>query len=112
MRVDIEAALTKALGEVEDQEDAHAAAMAAKEEVAMVGADEADFSWEVSGGGPTANIEKQNSASADIETPGADDEHEQDHEGEAEEEEEGGSTVDYMLAFVKRDYEHFSEWRL
>ncbi len=38
-----EGALTKALGEFEDTEDAHAAAVAAREEVALVGADEADF---------------------------------------------------------------------
>lgn len=113
MGAEVEAALTRAMGEVEDHEDAHAAAVAAKEEVAMVGADEADFSWEGTGSGPGANVEKTRTGGRDAEVAGDDQEQEQEQEGEGEEgEEEGGTTVDYMLAFVKRDWEHFSDWRL
>ena len=31
-------------------------------------------------------------------------------EGEEEEEEEGGTTVEYMLAFIRYDPDHFSSW--
>ncbi|KAI0087130.1 SNF2 family N-terminal domain-containing protein [Irpex rosettiformis] len=112
-----EGALTKALGEVEDTEDAHAAAVAAKEEIKVEGADAADFAWEGSGlrieqrgvsgpgeegstgvGVPKAEEEVQPDANPDVEDAG--------------EEEEGGTTEDYMLAFVQADMEFFGEWRL
>lgn len=112
-----ETALTKALGEVEDTEDAHAAAVAAREEIVMEGADEADFGADggdvESGEVATPNIDPK----VDSMTPIVDDveyiEPEDGGDVDAEEEgEEGGTTVDYMLAFIRRDEEFFREWRL
>jgi len=31
---------------------------------------------------------------------------------EEEQDEQGGSVVDYMLAFIEADYDYFREWRL
>lgn len=110
-----ETALTKALGEVEDTEDAHAAAVAAREEGVMVGADEADFGGEVDSGeaatSATPNIDRM----ADTLTPagtGAEDLEPEDEVDGDPEEDEGGTTVDYMLSFVRWDEEFFEEWRL
>lgn len=110
--------MTKALGEFEDSEDAHAAAVAASEEVALVGADEADFSWE--GGAESAgnNVTNQTITSTDQPTAQIGDvalhndaeQHAADEEDE--EEEEGGTTVDYMLSVVRSDMDFFSDWRL
>ncbi|CCM02977.1 uncharacterized protein FIBRA_05092 [Fibroporia radiculosa] len=110
-----ESALTKALGEYEDAEDAHAAAVAASEEVAMVGADEADFSLEGSGG-RTHNIESKSAAQLP-QSPGADvapDEIDEPQalDDEDDEAEEGGTTVDYMLAVVRSDMDFFADWRI
>ena len=116
-----ENALTSALGEVEDTEDAHAAAVAAKEENEVEGADAADFAWELTGprdqqhnndatvigecekpeddGGPVAGVNAEEGGDGD-------------GEEEEEEEDEGGTTEDYMLAFIQADMEFFNEWRL
>ncbi|KAF8624496.1 hypothetical protein AX17_007124 [Amanita inopinata Kibby_2008] len=99
-----ESALTKALEEFEDLEDAHAAAVAAREEIVMGDADEADFADD--GGNVGAET---------IEAPSAS-EHTQERQDEAieeaEEEQEGGTTIDYMIAFVKNDYDFFRDWRI
>lgn len=96
-------ALTRALGEYEDVEDAHAAAVAAREEFSLVGMDEADFEDEAaaaaSAGGTPGGV-----------TPlevGAGDGNGAEVEAEAEEEEEGGTVVEYMLRFIEADYEYF-----
>lgn len=112
-----ESALTRALGELEDVEDAHAAAIAAREAVAIEGADVDDFEWD--GGIQSAPaIEARPSIDTDIdgENPdiGAVEEDGQEvilEEGE-EGEEEGGTTVEYMLSFIRSDMEFFSEWRI
>ena len=106
-------ALEKALGEFEDSEDRMAREVAAREEVEITGADEADFDGDT-GGRKTVRIE------TDEQEPDADEDPAQDtqdpdpeaaEDGE-EEEEEGGTTVDYMLSFVQSDMEYFSEWRI
>ena len=99
-----ENALTKALGDFEDAEDRHAAAVATREEISLVGADEDDF-----GEGETA--ENEHVTPADVideelaapDTGGVDDE---------DQEEACGTVVDYMLAFVEDDYDFFRDWRL
>lgn len=96
-------ALSKALEEFEDTEDAHAAAVAAREEVVMEGADEADFDGDIGDiHGPVIDqeISKPTTAAGD-EAPEPD-----------SDPEEGGSIVDYMILFVERDYEYFREWRI
>ncbi|KAK0226604.1 SNF2 family N-terminal domain-containing protein, partial [Armillaria fumosa] len=100
-----EKALTNALEEFDDQEDAHAAAVATREEVAIVGADEADFGE----GETTRDIDNRESSQVDVEQQPEEGQQGQDEE---EDEEEGGTIADYMLAFVKQDYDHFREWRL
>jgi helicase SWR1 len=91
-----ESALNNALGEVEDVEDARAAALATKEALAMEGADEADF-----GAGT------QVARSAPLEDMFA-----EAPEEAGEEEEEGGTCVDYMVSFVRRCEESFRDWRV
>jgi len=112
-----ELALTKALGEFEDSEDARAAAIAASEEVAMEGADEADFTWE---GGETsatntplvdAEVSEARSQVAEA-TPMGDEEETQDLAEDEDEAEEGGTIVEYMLSVVRSDREFFSDWRV
>jgi helicase SWR1 len=105
-----ESALTKALGDFEDAEDRHAAAVATREEISLVGADEDDFGGEgetlenghaTTLGGDVTTILDDDLAAA--EAGGADDE---------DQEEAGGTVVDYMLAFVEDDYDYFRDWRL
>lgn len=105
--------LTRALGEVEDEADAAAAAAAAREEVDLIGEDERDF-------GAEGGADKETKHVAFKDTPAGDDiAVEEDggvrvvEEQEAgEDDEEGGTTVDYMLNFVRSDMEHFADWRL
>lgn len=121
-------ALTKAMGEFEDREDAYAAVVATNEAVEVEGADEADFSWEggagagaggapgglVTGGSSTPNEPSELQPEGDIgsgtvvsqDAKGGDEPDE-----EEEEEEEGGTTFEYMLSFIKYDMDFFSEWR-
>ncbi|KAK0212219.1 SNF2 family N-terminal domain-containing protein [Desarmillaria ectypa] len=99
-----EKALTNALEEFDDQEDAHAAAVATREEVAIVGADEADFDE-----GETArDVDNRESSQVDVEQQPEEGQDEEDEEDE----EEGGTIADYMLAFVKQDYDYFKDWRV
>ncbi|KAJ6593261.1 SNF2 family N-terminal domain-containing protein [Mycena capillaripes] len=97
-------ALAKALGEFDDTEDAHAAVVAAREEVVLEGQDNADFldAEEGSVPGPASA-----NAPAVDDAGGGEDEPEP-----AEPEEEGGSIADYMIAFVQRDPEFFRDWKL
>ena len=104
-----ESALTKALGDFEDAEDRHAAAVATREEISLVGADEDDFGGEgeilenghATSGGDVTTMLDEDLAVADA--GGVDDE---------DQEEAGGTVVDYMLAFVEGDYDYFRDWRL
>jgi helicase SWR1 len=110
-----EAALTKALGEFEDSEDAHAAAVAAREAVVMEGADEADFGGDADVEGPgvvPADDINATPARVDGDDVEPDEEGEEKDDPEEEAEEEGGTTIEYMLSFVRRDYEFFRDWRL
>ncbi|KAJ7188931.1 SNF2 family N-terminal domain-containing protein [Mycena filopes] len=103
-------ALTRALGEFEDREDAHAAAVAAREEVVLEGQDKAEFlDVEADGAGTGASAGQSAPAAAD--EAGAVVVAEAEPEPE-EPEEEGGSVADYMIAFVQRDPEYFREWKL
>lgn len=96
-------ALSKALEEFEDTEDAHAAAVAAREEVVMEGADEADFDGDAGEAhGPVIgqeNLKPTTSAGNEAQELDSDDE-------------EGGTIADYMTLFVQRDMEYFREWRV
>lgn len=116
-------ALERALGEFEDTEDRRALEVATREEVALVGADEADFGAE--GGGEKApsgaespvEVEAMNQQIPADQDQQDRDETIQDEEGDAAEEEEeddeeGGTTVDYMLSFAQRDWEFFCEWKV
>ncbi|KAJ3550654.1 hypothetical protein NMY22_g329 [Coprinellus aureogranulatus] len=98
-----ENALTKALGEFEEEEDAHAAALAQEEAFVLEGANEADFGAEhsaaaISRSGPVRGEDDAGEGIA-VNTG---------HETE----EEGGTTVDYMVEFVERDWEFFRDWRI
>jgi len=115
-----ETALTKALGEVEDTEDAHAAAVATREVVVMEGADEADFGGDGgdiesgdTGASATPNIDPKDDAMIPIIDGITEDAEPEDdgRDGEGDDD-EGGTIVDYMLAFVHLDEEFFKEWRL
>ena len=106
--------LTRALGEVEDEADAAAAAAATREEVDLIGEDERDF-------GAEGGVDKSEAKHVAFEDTPADDEVavEEDPETQVveeqdagDEDEEGGTTVDYMLNFVRSDMEHFADWRL
>ncbi|KAF8161419.1 SNF2 family N-terminal domain-containing protein [Crassisporium funariophilum] len=110
-----ESALTKALGDFEDAEDRHAAAVAAREEISLVGADEDDFGGGdalegvvgVPGSLTPADVDITHVLDEDprdIDIAGGDEDDDQD--------ELGGTVIDYMLAFVEKDYEFFREWRL
>ncbi|KAF7350945.1 Helicase SWR1 [Mycena sanguinolenta] len=94
-------ALEKALEEFDDTEDAHAAAVAAREEVVLQGQDQADF----------LDVEADGTANAPVKGATVGDE-EQEPEPEPEEPEEGGSVADYMIAFVQRDADFFRDWKL
>ncbi|KAJ7350749.1 SNF2 family N-terminal domain-containing protein [Mycena albidolilacea] len=96
-------ALEKALGEFDDTEDAHAAAVAAREEIVLQGQDQADFLDVEAEGTVNANVPAINGATIAAE------EQEPDLE---EPEEEGGNIADYMIAFVQRDAEFFRDWKL
>ena len=103
--------LTRALEDFADTEDAHAARVAAREAGELEGADKADF-------GEDAAMARRVSIEDVLATPV--EEQVQGKEAEQENvavdvdvvEEEGGTTVDYMLSFVRYDYEHFRDWRL
>ncbi|EGO26341.1 hypothetical protein SERLADRAFT_355243 [Serpula lacrymans var. lacrymans S7.9] len=112
-----EGALSKALGEFEDTEDAHAAAVAAREAVAMEGADEADFGAEgdveavdVAAEAAVSDAAPEPETPANIDPVEIYDVVETDAGGDAED--EGGTVDDYMVAFVHSDYEFFRDWRL
>ena len=117
-----EGALTRALGEVEDAEDAQAARVAAQEEMELEDEDAEDFGNEGRAEVKTAQPERkvevveapiqvsERALEGDAEAAGVDAE-----EGEGEEEEEEGRTVDdYMIDFVKADPEFFNatDWVL
>jgi len=110
--------ITRALEDFADQEDARAARIAAQEAGELEGADAADFGEDA---GAVGQRETMASVVAEdvvaIGSPsGRPEDGEVEEEVPAEEggedEEEGGTTVDYMLAFVRHDYDFFRDWRL
>ncbi|KAG6897747.1 hypothetical protein C0992_011675 [Termitomyces sp. T32_za158] len=103
-----QSALSKALEEFEDREDVRAAAVAATEEVAMQGADEADF------GGESEALDNPETPEVPTSLPQSTSEIAPNEEFEAEDNvnAEGGSVADFMIAFVQNDYEFFKDWRL
>jgi helicase SWR1 len=109
-----ESALNNALGEVEDEEDAHAAALATKEALAMEGADEADFGGEarIVAFDPSRQMEVD-FGDEPRDVPLVEDaDLAEAREEPAEDEDEGGSCADYMLSFIRQDMEFFREWKL
>ena len=118
-----ESALTRALGEFDDVEDARAAEEAAKEEVQLVGADEVDFNDPAQPKSVSTPRVVQTQRRDSEEAQDGDTEDEQgdelggaeqpgevggDEEGEDGEVEEGGTIDEYMIAFIRSDWEHFS----
>ena len=95
-------ALTKALGEFEDTEDAHAAAVAAREEDVLEGANQADF-----GGDGEVDLTEPPEV-----RQGEEQECPEQVEVEGDHGEDGGTISDYMIAVVRSDYEFFKDWRL
>ena len=114
--------ITRALEDFADQEDVRAARIAVQEAGELEGADAADFGEE------TGAIQRSRSASAvpaddaaigspsgppeDGERKDLADEDVADEGGECDDEDEGGTTVDYMLGFVRFDCDFFRDWRL
>ena len=92
-------AFTKALGAYDDEEDAEASALAAREVCALEGADEAEFddlAGRIMDGAPEPSWNEDQLPD----------------DARDEEEEEGGTTIDYMVAFVEREWDFFREWRV
>ncbi|KAJ8076774.1 swr1 complex component [Marasmius tenuissimus] len=106
---DNEGAITKALGEFEDTEDARAAELAAQEATTLEGADNDDFG----GGEGDQGGRRSELINADNRGEREDADAEGDGDDDPElEDEEGGTVVEYMLAFIERDPEHFQDWRV
>ncbi|KAK1230918.1 swr1 complex component [Marasmius sp. AFHP31] len=106
---DNEGAIAKALGEFEDTEDAHAAELATQEATTLEGADNDDFG----GGEGDQGGRRSEVISADNRGEREDLDAEGDGDDDPElEDEEGGTVVEYMLAFIERDPEHFQDWRV
>jgi len=111
--------ITRALEEFADQEDAHAARIAAQEAGELEGADAADFEEDSS-----SAVARERTVSAPTGTAvGLPSAHPEDGEPEDElvdedvveeggDGEDEGTTVDFMLAFVRFDYDFFKDWRL
>ncbi|KAI9465180.1 helicase SWR1 [Lactarius psammicola] len=119
--------ITHVLEEFADQEDAHAARIAAQEAGELEGADAADFG-EDANTTSSAAVMRERTVNAAVPTETAvssplghpeDGEPEEElvdedvvDEGGGGEDDEGGTTVDFMLAFVRYDYDYFKDWRL
>ncbi|KAH8996831.1 SNF2 family N-terminal domain-containing protein [Lactarius akahatsu] len=112
--------ITNVLEEFADQEDAHAARIAAQEAGELEGADAADFGEDANASSGVVRGRTVNAAPTEtvVSSPLG---HPED--GEPEEElvdedvvdeggEDGGTTVDFMLAFVRYDHDFFKDWRL
>lgn len=111
--------ITRVLEDFADQEDARAARIAAQEAGELEGADAADFGEDAGAVGQRETIPNVVvPEDVAIESPsgrpedGEIEEEEPAEEGGEDEEDEGGTTVDYMLAFVRHDYDFFRDWRL
>jgi helicase SWR1 len=108
---DDQGALSKALVEFEDKEDVHAAAVAAREEDVLEGADQADFGAEGEIDAPLSEGRLPNNTEEGQPT-GKEMLDVSEMDQVAEEEDEGGAVSDYMINFVRMDYDFFRDWRL
>lgn len=99
-----ESALNSALALVEDTEDAHAAALATREALALEGADEADF------GGDARTVAFTQAPGAPPAEDAVTGEDAAEEQGDGED--EGGTCADYMLGFIRREMLYFRDWRL
>ncbi|KAG2137304.1 SNF2 family N-terminal domain-containing protein [Suillus cothurnatus] len=108
---DDQGALSKALVEFEDKEDVHAAAVAAREEDVLEGADQADFGAEGEIDAPLSEGRLPNNTEEGQPT-GKEMLDVSEMDQVAEEEDEGGAVSDYMINFVQMDYDFFRDWRL
>lgn len=101
---DATAAIQNAIAEFEDAEDLRAAQVAAKEAAALEGEDMADFA------------DNETTTEAPKEVTAADTQVLESEEhmvvGQEEENEDDHSTIGYMLSYVQRDWEFFSQWNL
>ena len=110
--------ITRVLEDFADDEDARAARIAAQEAGELEGADAADFGEDAGAGQreTVASVPEDvaiGSPSGRPEDGEAEAEAEEElEEGGVNEEDEGGTIVDYMLAFVRLDYDFFRDWRL
>jgi len=111
--------ITRVLEDFADHEDARAARIAAHEAGELEGADAADFGEEAGAVRSASTAPVDDAAIESPSGPPEDGEREEQvdedvvDEGEGgDEEEECGTTVDYMLAFVRLDYDFFRDWRL
>ncbi len=117
--------ITHVLEEFADQEDAHAARIAAQEAGELEGADAADFGEDANTSSAVVVRERTVNAAPTETAVSSPSGHPEDGEPEEElvdedvvddggggEEDDGGTTVDFMLAFVRYDYDFFKDWRL
>lgn len=110
---------TRALEDFADQEDVYAAKVAAEEAGELEGADQADFGEESQTVAAPQKISMEDMLPVTAVEPVQ--ESEQDGPGTGEvamvdeadgEEQEPGATADYMVAYVRYEYDFFKEWRL
>jgi helicase SWR1 len=118
--------ITRVLEDFADHEDARAARIAAQEAGELEGADAVDFGEDTRAGAahdrdgpgsvpmePAIGSPLPSGALPEDGEPEEEPAEEEDVvEGGGDEEDEGGTTVDYMLAFVRHDYDFFRDWRL
>jgi helicase SWR1 len=110
--------ITRVLEDFTDHEDARAARIALHEAGELEGADAADFGEEA---GPVQRERSPSVVPVDDAAIGSPlgpledverEEEEAEEDGRGGEDDEGGTSVDYMLAFVRFDYDFFRDWRL
>lgn len=110
---------TRALEDFADQEDVYAAKVAAEEAGELEGADQADFGEDSQAVATSHKVSMEDMLPVTTVEPVK--ESEQDGPeteqvvmaDEADgEEQEPGATADYMVAYVRYEYDFFKEWRL
>lgn len=110
---------TRALEDFADQEDVYAAKVAAEEAGELEGADQADFGEDSQAVGAPRKVSMEDMLPVTAVEPVK--ESEQDGPDTEEvamvdeadgEEQEPGATADYMVAYVRYEYDFFKEWRL
>lgn len=111
---------TRALEDFADQEDVYAAKVAAEEAGELEGADQVDFGEDtqavassrkvsmddmlpVTAVEPVQELQQHGPVTEEVAMAG---------EGDGEDEQEPGATADYMVAYVRYEYDFFKDWRL